>query len=389
MTARYNILLVTQDDKTVKAVNGVVEQTPGMMLADTRQGISDLNAHLSDGQPAVLLVDIDPAPPAILSKLEPIANRFPEKKIVVLSSSRNQELILRAMHAGARHFLRKKTIDTELVPVIRQLMPKGGEKPKKTGSIIAVYSTGGGCGATTVAVNLANELRMASSETVLMIDLDNYYGTLATYLGITGEYGIQDVLAYKGPIDKELIESSSQRYMKNFHVLAIHDTQNSSKTLALDSGRLVDAVNACRENYRYTVIDAPRLEEKVRLELARLSELVVVVFQVTVKDVRYARSMMASLVKAGMPPKKIIPMANRFQRRGLLMRIEDVKKSLGVDDICSVRSDWRKTTSSINQGKPLADVAPWSGLRRDFQKFAAHIEEQISNSNGKKAKEDR
>jgi len=54
-----------------------------------------------------------------------------------------------------------------------------------------------------MAVNLANELRLAASEPVLTIDLDTCYGTVSDYLGIEGRYGIADVLSRRKPIDKD------------------------------------------------------------------------------------------------------------------------------------------------------------------------------------------
>ena len=45
--------------------------------------------------------------------------------------------------------------------------------------------------------------------------------------------------------------------------------------------------------------------------------------------------------------------------------------------------DWRKTLNSLNHGKPLSQVAPWSGLRKDFQKLATQIDKYISNGSTK------
>ncbi len=65
------------------------------------------------------------------------------------------------MQAGARHFLRKSAIQTELDPVLEHLLSHGPQESTRLGVVLSVFSCSGGCGATTVAINLANELRLA------------------------------------------------------------------------------------------------------------------------------------------------------------------------------------------------------------------------------------
>ncbi len=65
------------------------------------------------------------------------------------------------------------------------------------------------------------------------------------------------------------------------------------------------------------------------------------------------------------------------------MRMDDIKKALDTDSIYPLRSDWRKTLNSLNHGKPLSQAAPWSGLRKDFQKLATQIDKYISNGSTK------
>ena len=64
------------------------------------------------------------------------------------------------------------------------------------GSAVTILSAGGGCGATTLAVNLAAELGAIdpSSDPPLVVDLDYHYGAVSTYLAVQGDYGVLDLL---------------------------------------------------------------------------------------------------------------------------------------------------------------------------------------------------
>jgi Flp pilus assembly CpaE family ATPase len=216
-----------------------------------------------------------------------------------------------------------------------------------------------------------------------VVDLDSYFGTVSTYLGIKSEYGIVDVLARKGLIDKHLIQSSAYAYMDNYHVLPSPASVQSLKTKSLQFENLPRVLEACREVYQYTVIDAPRMSENDMAKLAGLSDVVLVVFQLTVKDVHFARSMVSSLIESGISGDKIMSLANRVKKRGPLVRLEDGKKALGLKSCQAIRSDWRKAIKSVNSAKPLAQVFQKSGLRTDYKKLAAKVRAYGVNSRSK------
>ncbi|MHC4208057.1 MAG: AAA family ATPase [Planctomycetota bacterium] len=302
-----------------------------------------------------------------------ILTAYPKIYIVVVCSHFTKKLALQAMKTGVRHYLEKKTIASELTHELQQLISGSAKKEALSGSVISIFSAGGGCGATTVAINLANELRLLSSKPVLLIDLDSCYGTVSTYLGIKSEFGIVDVLARKGLIDKHLIQSSAYPYMDNYHVLPSPAGIKSQKQMLLQFENLPRVLEACREVYRYTVIDAPRMSESDVAKLAGLSDILLIVFQLTIKDVNFARSMVLSLTKTGISGNKIMSLVNRFKKRSRLVRLEDGKKALGLKSCNVIRSDWRKAIKSVNSAKPLAQVVQKSGLRNDFKKLAANI----------------
>ena len=380
----YNILLVTKEDTTVDKIKSALDQSDLINLAGIRKEVSELRSFLSKKKVQAVIVDIDPDPSRILYELANILTAYPEIYIVMVCSHFTKKLALQAMQAGVRHFLEKKTIATELTQELQQLIYGSAKKEAGLGStVISIFSAGGGCGATTVTINLANELRLLSSKPVLAVDLDICYGTVSTYLGIKSEFGIADVLARKGLIDQHLIQSSAYGYMENFHILPSPASIQSPKAKSLQFDNLPRALEACREVYRYTVIDAPRMSESDVAKLAGLSDIVLVVFQLTVKDVNFARSMVLSLKKSGISEDKIISLANRVKTRGPLVRFQDGKKAVGVKFCQAIRSDWRKAMKSVNSARPLAQVVQKSGLRSDFRKLAAKVCAYVVNGSSK------
>ncbi|MHC4510297.1 MAG: AAA family ATPase, partial [Planctomycetota bacterium] len=239
---------MTKEEATEKAVKSVLGKSGQMTLAGVCRDVSELRSFLSRKEARAVIIDIDPDPSQVLFELRTVLTAYPSVYMAVLCSSFTKELVLQAMQAGARHFLEKASIESELSKELQSLIHDGAKKGPTPGSqIISIFSAGGGCGATTVAVNLANELRLSSSRPVLVIDLDTCYGAVSTYLGIRSQYGIADVLAHKGAVDQHLIQSSAYSYMQDYHVLASPAGIEAPRTNSLRYENLAPACEACRD----------------------------------------------------------------------------------------------------------------------------------------------
>jgi pilus assembly protein CpaE len=383
MGSLVDIFLVTEDVDAENAIKSVFSENQGLSLTEVYQRITDAEQLMSEDKACILIVDIDKDHEEILSKLTSISDRYPDKRIVVISSSLNQDLILHAMRSGARQFLVKESLEEDLSGVLNQLIPQPLEMEQKLGSVVSVFSSSGGCGATTIAANLANEIHLTGPDPLLLVDLDSCYGSIAAYLGFSGPTSIRDLLEYEGDIDRHLIESCSYNYQDKFHVLANPSGFETPQTVFLRYDKVLNIVRISRESYKYIIVDAPRLESSLHKGLAKISDLVLIVFQGTVKDMNYARSIVASLLKAGVEREKIVLIANRYKKRVLPMKLDEIKKVLGVETIFSLRSDWKRTARSINDGKLLSEISRWSGIRRDYQKIVALISSQNRNGSGR------
>ena len=280
---------------------------------------------------------------------------------------------MEAMQSGARYFMHKKFIEPELDRVLEKMIVDSAKALSANGQIITILSAGGGCGATTIAINLANELSLKSSESVLTIDLDEHYGAISAYLGIKGDYGIADVLSQKDRIDYELITTSAASYKDNFDVLLSPASINRAESINGSSSNLADAMEACKTAYKYTVIDAPRVSEKIMLLLAESSKFNLIVFQPNVKDVKMAKLLITDLRKHGIAAKTILPLVNRYQIRGSVVHIEEIKNTIECERVYKIRNDFKRVIRGINSGMPLSESSPRSSARRDMMKIAEMI----------------
>ena len=373
MISRCRVLLVSRESATAEAVSASIGSSERLSSAGVCRYLDDVPACLERNEVPIVLVDIDADRPGMLERLGVLTQQFAQARFIVLCSTMENELILRAMQAGARQFVSKTSMNGELSRVLEQLIPTETAGRAGTGSIVTVLSAGGGCGATTLAINLTNELRLVSSRRTLLVDLDCAYGAVAHYLGISGDYGIADVLDRKSQTDTRVIRSCATTYYDDFHVLLSPASIDIGSANTLDYGHVGEALKACMQAYAYTVIDAPRVSMEVAARLAQMSQLTLLVFQLTVKDVKVVRATLEALRRLGVGMDKVAPLANRFGKKHRSLSLKDGQEALGLPELQCVRNDYRNAVRSVTQGEPLARVASSSPLRRDLQTLAASV----------------
>jgi pilus assembly protein CpaE len=258
------------------------------------------------------------------------------------------------------------------------------------GGAVTILSAGGGCGATTVAVNLAAELHLCptdgQSAPSLVVDLDPAYGAVASYMGTDSEYGIFDLLARDGAIDPELIKSTALSLNDRLHVLLSTSLKRLGEAAVFDPERVAEAAGACRLAYGWTVFDAPRIPIAAAAALAKRSDATILLMQLAIKDLRVAHQMLVGLTERGVPTESIFIIANRYRKKATMISVEEAFKALGLskaDDLGTIPNDYQAVTEAVNLGKPLCEAAPKSEFRRALQELAATIAEAHQNADAK------
>jgi pilus assembly protein CpaE len=367
------ILTVTKEEALADEIHLVLTSIREDAQVERCANLDDLR-RLSRNTPGhshdAILVDIDPDQEAVLNDLKPIIKTNSQSHFIVVSNAFNQDLLPRAMHAGVWHFIHKKQLAAELCITVAKLLFNRMHQ----GRIISVLSCSGGCGATTIASNLASELALSSDAPSILVDLDLTYGGVSRCLGLNGSYGIDHVLAREGVIDRDLIESIAVPAGERVSVLlspAGTTTENESE---YTFDRLVETLTACKESYGHVVIDAPRVSPTVLKTLSTVSDVMVVAFQMRIGDLRFAASLIRRLTEYGLAPERILPVANRVGRRSVSVDIGHARRLLQPTVLHCLRNDWSRAVKSLNRAQTLSATAKRSGLRRDFQKLLPRIE---------------
>ncbi len=150
--------------------------------------------------------------------------------VIVLSAGDSESLALQLIREGAEDYLVKNTCTSAaLVRAVRYAFFRHGSQtgrsrpaivPADEGRVVGVIGAKGGLGTTTIAYNLAAELRLQTEETVLLGDLDLHAGQVSFLAGIEPQYSFLNALENKGRLDRSLWEALVTEGPLGLHIMA-------------------------------------------------------------------------------------------------------------------------------------------------------------------------
>ncbi len=372
--ALRDVLLLSNETSTVNAVTAAMSTNGQLSSENVFHNLAQVAARLERGGVPAVLLDIDDQPDGTLASIEPLARKYVDTKFIALAGVVRQELLFEAMHVGVRHVLLKSAVPEDLSGVLHRLCPVSIGSAQ--GNAITILSAGGGCGATTLAVNVAAELPVTPTEPNLVVDLDHSYGAVGTYLGLDGDYGAFDLFSRPGEIDGQLIQSTTLSSSTTLHAMLSMSRRRLGDNAVLDAKRVGHVIDACKQTYLWNVIDAPRVSHDVAAELVRRSHATLLPLQLMIKDIQVARQILAGLSSRGVNLARVFLIATRYRKRGLTISLDEAKRALGLKDeqtLGMLSNDFAAVTEAANLGKPLSQTSPRSDYRRDVQKLAGTL----------------
>jgi pilus assembly protein CpaE len=228
-----------------------------------------------------------------------------------------------------------------------------------------VMGSVGGCGATTLAVELATALgqRAAQGRRVALVDLNLADGAAAAYVGASPAMMLADAAAER--IDAAMLAAFSVRTGEGLDLLA---GPRDAKALARVSATAVcRMLEVAAQVYDWVVIDLPRQHQPWTLDVLAGSDEILVVSELTVPALIAARSL-ASEIEADLPdgpaPRIIL---NRLASRvfGPAPSLSEAEKALQRKADGGITSDWEAAAASVNLGGSISHHRPRSKIVRD------------------------
>jgi len=286
--------------------------------------------------------------------------------VVVVSQSKESDLILRAMRSGAREFVVDSDADEIQMAVRAQAVSL---QAQPDGSVITVFPAKGGVGATMIATNLAGALQKQGLR-VCLLDLDLHLGDVVSFMDIAGNYSISDVLSNLARLDRDLLETSITKHSSGVAVLAQAGKMEESEHInPADVGKLIGVL---RQHYDRVIVDGVRGFDEMALAALDASQVLLMTLTQDVPAVRNAQRCLELFGRLGYDQTKVKLLLNRYQKASRIT-LEVIADTLHVPVAHTISNDFVSIIDAINRGVLLGEAAPRARLTQDIADLAAIV----------------
>ena len=280
----------------------------------------------------------------------------PAVGVILLRANLEVESVLAAMRAGISEVLPVED-EAALSEACRRYQQQNSlhavPGPGRRGHVITVYSSKGGCGKTTLAVNVAVQLAEAGQQ-VCLVDLDLTFGDVAITLGLTPKRTIADVATLGDSLDEFKVRSLVTPYKTGVDCLLAPVVPGEAEKVPVSATTALLAVLSAM--YDYVIIDTPsQLTEHVLAALdASHQQLLLTAPEIpALKNLRVTLDMLDLL---------------GYDRAGrtVVLNRADAEVGLSTSDVVRVVKhpiaghvpSSREVPISINKGEPLTVRSP-------------------------------
>ncbi len=330
-------------------------------------------------RPHVILMDINmPGMDGITATGE-ILKEVPTAQVVMLSVQGETDYLRRAMLAGARDFLTKPPSGDELMSTIRRVYEMGkervammpaqpaaptgvavaeGQKPRREGNIIAVFSPKGGVGCTTIAVNLAIALqRMLDGARVSLMDASVQFGDVGVMLNLQASRSMADLVPHIEELDADLLNSVLAPHGSGVKALLAPPRPEEAEVI-LTGGSVggADAVinallDLMRSEFDVVVVDTWSWVDDITLSILDAATLIVLVVMPNIPAIKSARLFLEVARQLDYSMDKIALVVNGVDRR-MGIRVEQIEQAM-IPVVAQIPMDAPIVQASANHGVPF------------------------------------
>jgi pilus assembly protein CpaE len=256
----------------------------------------------------VLLLDENPG------QGQEVIRRLREKTqgtIVAVGAISDAKVILRSLQMGANLFLDVAELETEFHPALHRLLNQA-EGGGPVGKLLAVVSASGGCGASTLAVNLAAALARQHNKCGL-IDLNLGRGDLAALLDLRPQFSMADACSNQNRLDHAMLSKLVVPHCSGIHLLG--PPLEFASFPNVTAAGVKHALSLMRDLFPETVVDLEDCFHAEQVEVLRQATGLFVVCRLDFTSLRNTRRLHYPWRKPRTPSGKSSPLLSLMTRK--------------------------------------------------------------------------
>ncbi len=320
-------------------------------------------------QPDIILMDINMPGVDGITASERISQQVPFAQIIMMSVQGEADYLRRSMLAGAREFLIKPFSSDELVSSIRRVYQLGTTRrqtlpvlPKiptnavstpqvaeKIGKIITIFSSKGGVGCSSIAVNMAIALQQNASSKVVVVDASLQFGDIGVLLNLYASRTIADLPNTPGELDDEMINDVFLSHSSGIKALLAPPRPEDADGIKPEF--LVDILERLKKMFDIVIVDTSNVLDERILGILDASDKIVVVTTPEIPSIKDAKLFFELAEAMDYQRDRIMFVLNKEDKRTSI-RAEDIESNIKYKIEGQLPLDERVATTAVNQGIP-------------------------------------
>lgn len=251
------------------------------------------------------------------------------------------------------------------------LPPEAFRQPCK---LISVFAAKGGSGASSVAVNLAHELKVLTRQSVLLLDMDQVFNNTALMLNMKPSHALGDLVSRAvNELTDETLEKIILNHESGLNLLAASKSILDDNDL-LPPEHLQRVLQFARNKYAYIVVDLPsHALDPYHQFFVEQSDDLLVVSGLDVPGLVRTRQYL-DLATQFMSDGKMKLVLNRWDLQAAYgMTNKSLEEEFRYPVFARLNNDWAINVEANSLGKPFSQVKSGSELVKSFKEMARKL----------------
>jgi pilus assembly protein CpaE len=325
-------------------------------------------------KPDIGVIAIDSNPEKGLKLLEQIRDIAPDCALLVVSTSTDGQVILRAMRGGAKEFLTQPIKAEDLIAALDRISAAKfgtGDGRGRTCHVIAVCGATGGVGSTSLAVNLGCILAREERNSAVLVDLDMALGDADVCLDSIPDYTLVDVAQNISRLDFALLKRSLTKHASGLYLLPrpvqLQDTHHVTPD---DLTRVLGLLKA---SFTHMILDLSKSYTALDQVALKSAKDVLLVTQLDLPCLRNVVRLMLSFSEDEALKDKVKIVVNRVGLESGAISLKKAQETMGRDIYWQLPNDYKTMVEVRNNGVPLIDQAPRAGITQALGALAENL----------------
>jgi pilus assembly protein CpaE len=324
----------------------------------------------------VIFLDIDTANPKQMRTLALFMSEAEAGPVVVTSANLDVASMREFMRIGLTDVLPQPFVGEDVANALQSAAGRRHATPitpindddRHRGPVISFIKSGGGVGATSLAVQGAAAIgREKNAPQLCVLDFDIQFGAAALLTDTEQRVSVIDLARDLKRLDGALLRGAMVRPHQRFDLLAAPSSIFPIGDLDVDA--VATILEVARREYSQVMVDLPILWSDWVLATLANSDVIVLVVQLTVPSLRQAKHQIEMLQSEHLDHIPLVVVANRtatgfFGSKDIPLR--NAAKALGHEIDHSIPDDPAMRLAA-DTGRPLNEVRAGSSLEKKIR----------------------